>query len=191
MKLSQFAKKNSITYQTAYNMFKTGKLKCKQLPTGTIIVEDEKENNKKEYNIVYARVSSAENKSNLETQANRVSNFCLAKGWVVNEIIKEVGSGLNDNRKLLQKMLSDGKATRIIIEHQDRLTRFGFNYIKTLLKHIGCEIVVINEVENEKQDLIQDFISIITSFCARIYGQRRTKRTTERIIKELENDKTE
>ena len=72
-----------------------------------------------------------------------------------------------------------------IVEHQDRLTRFGFNYIKLLCEHIGCEIIVVNQAENETQDLMQDFISIITSFCARICGQRRCKRKTEKIIEEL------
>jgi len=190
MKLSEYAKINSITYKTAYDMFKSGKLQGRQLPTGTIVIEDNINKVKNEYNIVYARVSSSENKSNLESQAERICNFCNAKGYIIHDIKKEIGSGLNDNRKMLQDILKDGKATRIIVEHQDRITRFGFNYLKTLLKHIDCEIIVINEVKEEKQDLIQDFISIITSFCARIYGQRRTKRNTEKLIKELEDDKT-
>lgn len=190
MKLSEYAKINSITYKTAYDMFKSGKLQGRQLPTGTIVIEDNINKVKNEYNIVYARVSSSENKSNLESQAERICNFCNAKGYIIHDIKKEIGSGLNDNRKMLQDILKDGKATRIIVEHQDRITRFGFNYLKTLLKHIDCEIIVINEAKEEKQDLIQDFISIITSFCARIYGQRRTKRNTEKLIKELEDDKT-
>jgi predicted site-specific integrase-resolvase len=82
----------------------------------------------------------------------------------------------------------EGKVTKLVVEHKDRLTRFGFNYISILCKHIGCEIVVLNESNNDKEDLIQDFISVITSFCARIYGQRRTKRKTEALIKELQND---
>ena len=89
------------------------------------------------------------------------------------------------NTKLLQ-ILSNNKTTRIIIEHKDRLTRFGFNYIKTLYHG---EIYVVNEAESDKHDLIQDFISIITSFCARIYGQRRTKRNTEKIISSLSINK--
>ena len=74
------------------------------------------------------------------------------------------------------------------MEHKDRLTRFVFNYIETLLKNRGGEIVVINQVTSDKEDLIQDFISVITSFCARIYGQRRSKRSTEKLIKELETE---
>lgn len=109
----------------------------------------------------------------------------MANGWVVHKTVKEIGSGLNDNRKKLNGILEEGKATRLVVEHKDRLTRFGFNYIKTLCGHIGREIVVINEASNDKEDLIQDFVSVITSFCARIYGQRRSKRSTEKLIEEL------
>lgn len=74
------------------------------------------------------------------------------------------------------------------MEHKDRLTRFGFNYIETLLKTKEIKIEIINEEVEEKADLIEDLVSIITSFCARIYGQRRTKRKTEKIIEVIKNE---
>ena len=184
MKLSQWAKKQGICYRTAWQMFKDGKIKNSyKLETGTIIVREiEKKENKKIKTIVYARVSSSENKNNLESQAERVSKFCNANGWVINEIVKEVGSGLNDERKKLIKILQDKEVKRIVVEHKDRLTRFGFNYLKTLF---SGEIIVINEVKNNKEDLMEDFVSIITSFVARLYGQRRNKRNTEKLIKRI------
>ena len=98
-------------------------------------------------------------------------------------MIKECASGVNDSRTKLSAILDNPKVTRIVVEHKDRLTRFGFNYIKLLFKG---EIIVINDTENKcEEDLMSDFISIITSFCARIYGKRRTRRKTESIIKEL------
>jgi predicted site-specific integrase-resolvase len=139
----------------------------------------------KDYTIVYARVSSSENKPNLDSQADRISSFCSAKGWVVNEIVKECASGLNDSRPKLQKVLKNKQVTRIVVEHKDRLTRFGFEYIHTLF---DGEIVVINEAKDDKEDLIQDFTSLVTSFCARIYGKKRSLRKTEQLIKELQND---
>lgn len=185
MKLSEYARLNSVTYRTAWQWYKDGKIEgAKQLNTGTVVVPDMKKSIKDEYVVVYSRVSSSENKSNLENQAQRLVDFCLAKGWIIKEVIKETGSGLNDSRKKLLKLLKERKATKIVIEHKDRLTRFGFNYIKELF---DGEIIVVNEAENDKQDLIQDFISVITSFCARIYGQRRSKRKTEKIIQELNN----
>ena len=184
MKLSEYAKLNSITYTTAYRMYKSGKLPCKTLPTGTVVVLDEKRSTD-EYIVVYARVSSSENKPNLESQADRVAQFCNAKGLIVKEIIKECGSGLNDSRPKLQNLLKNKKITKIVVEHKDRLTRFGFEYIKTLFQG---EIIIINEVIEDEKDLMQDFVSLVTSFCARLYGKRRTKRKTERIIQELKNN---
>ena len=73
----------------------------------------------------------------------------------------------------------------------NRLTIFGFKYIDILLKSHNKKIEVINLVDSDKEDLIQDFVSVITSFCARIYGQRRSKRKTEKLIKELEDESKE
>ena len=183
MKLSQWAKKNSYTYRGAFNVFHKGLIpNSRQLDNGTIIIDDVVQPTKDEHTVVYARVSSSENKSNLDSQAERISQFCSAKGWVVHQIVKECASGLNDKRPKLQKILKENKASRIVIEHKDRLTRFGFEYIKTLY---DGEIIIINEVIEEQSDLMQDFVSLVTSFCARLYGHRRNKRRTEKLIKEL------
>lgn len=136
---------------------------------------------------IYCRVSSTINKSNLETQKQRMISYCNARGYQVDKIVTEFGSGLNDQRPKLEKLLMDETITKIVVEHKDRLTRFGFNYIEKLLTTQGRSIEVVNNVEGEKEDLIQDFISVITSFSARIYGQRRSKRCTEKLIKELED----
>ena len=73
----------------------------------------------------------------------------------------------------------------IVIEHKDRLTRFGFNYIQML--YPDCEFVIVNQCEDDK-DLFEDFVSLVTSFCARIYGRRRSKRKTEQIIETLKEE---
>ena len=187
MKLSEWAKKNHYTYRGAFNVFKRGLIPgSSQLANGTILIEDAVvDPAKEEFNVVYARVSSSENKTNLDSQAERVANFCSARGLVVHSIVKECASGLNDSRPKLQKILKDKRTTRIIVEHKDRLTRFGFEYLKTLFPG---EILVINEVVSPRDELMQDFVSLVTSFCARLYGQRRSKRKTEKLIKELQND---
>ena len=186
MKLSEYAKRNSISYQTAWLHYKQGLIpNARQLPTGTVVIDDIPNKAEEDYTVVYARVSSSENKNNLNTQAERLVQFCEANGWTVNEIVKEYASGLNDERPKLCKILKDKKATRLVVEHKDRLTRFGFNYIKTLFD--TCNIVIVNECE-DNQDLFEDFVSLITSFCARIYGKRRTKRKTEQIIEVLKEE---
>jgi len=192
MKLSVWAKKQGIAYRTAWEHFRTGKIpNAYKLASGTIIVPDEKQIPKTEFVVTYARVSSSVNKSNLESQSQRLIDFCNAKGWQTHLNVKEIGSGLNDKRKKLEDVLAKGRATKLVVEHKDRLARFGVNYIEILCNHIGCELVVLNQTLNDKEDLIQDFVSVITSFCARLYGQRRTKRKTEKIIKELCCEKEE
>lgn len=186
MKLSVYAKRLGINYRTAWEWFRTGKIKgAFKTESGAIIVPEERAK-KGDYVIIYARVSSSENKSNLNSQAERLKQYAIARGYQIREIVKEVGSGINDNRPKLQRILREEKATRIIVEHKDRLTRFGYNYLSTLLLLLDCEIEVVNQTREDKADLMQDLVSIITSFCARYYGLRRSKRKTEKIIKELE-----
>jgi len=190
-KLRDYAKENSVTYQTAYNHFKAGLISgAYQLKTGTIVIPDYHNYNdiKQDYVVTYARVSSSKNKDNLKTQSKRLIDFCNARGWQTNENITETGLGINENRQKLSKILKQGKATKLVIEHKDRLTRFGFEYIKELCNKFSCEIIIVNNTEGEKEDLMQDFVSIITSFCAKIYGQRRSTRKIEQIIKELNNE---
>lgn len=192
MKLSVYARKLGISYHTAWRWFQAGRIAGYQADTGTIIVTEpvapETPVPVTQKVVIYTRVSAAENKSNLESQAGRLQDYCAAKGWSVSQVVKEIGSGVNDNRPKLLKLLTDPTVTLIVVEHKDRLTRFGFNYIEQLLTMQDRRIEVINQAENGKEDLIQDFVSIVTSFCARLYGQRRCKRKTERIIAELRTD---
>ena len=192
MRLSQYAKKIGVTYQTVHKWFKEGKIEgAYQLSTGTIVVPDENEKTKRTKTIIYARVSSNEqHQTNLVTQAERLVDFCMANGWVVDDVVKEVGSGLNDNRKQLVKLLKDPAVKRIVVEHRDRLTRFGFHYLEILAEIEGFEIVVVNKtLDNDKNDLMSDFTAIITSFCARLYSKRRQKHKQKQLEKLLIDDK--
>lgn len=198
IKASEYAKKMSLHIRTVYRYYHNGKIKGYQdKETGTIFIlnpfKNKREDNLENKVVLYARVSSNENKNNLDSQLERLRLFAIAKGYQVVKEIKEVGSGLNDNRSklnyLLEKELKEFKI--LLVGHKDRLTRFGFNYIDILLKSHNKQIEVINLVDSDKEDLIQDFVSVITSFCARIYGQRRSKRKTEKLIKELEDESKE
>lgn len=181
VKLSEYAKMQGVSTRTLRRRIRDGSLKIEKSETGRNFVNIKQIRN--DYVVVYARVSSSENKANLDSQAERLVRFCEANGWIVKEVIKEVGSGLNDERRKLNSLFLDKKVTKVVVEHKDRLTRFGFNYLKKLW---DVEIVVVNEVEGDEQDLMQDFVSLVTSFCARIYGKRRSKRVTEKLIKSLE-----
>lgn len=188
IKLSDYAKRFGICYRTAWNRYKRG-----QFPDAIVdetnhicipikhFVRDEDSKV-----AIYARVSSSENKSNLDSQAERLTQYCIARGYKISKVVKEVGSGLNDERSKLASLLADRSIKIIVVEHKDRFSRFGMKYIEQLLEMDNRRIEVVNEALDEKEDLMQDFVSIITSFCARLYGQRRNKRRTEKLIKELQ-----
>ncbi len=185
MKLSEYAHQVGVTYRTAWRWFKDGKLRGYQMDTGTIIITEAEETRLPQKVAVYARVSSNEMKENLNRQAERLVQYCLAKGWQVQKVVKEVGSGVNDNRKQFLGLLADSTINVIVIEHKDQATRFGFAYLDTLLAQQNRRIEVVNLAENGTEDLLTDLVSIISSFCARLYGQRPAKRKTERITAEL------
>ena len=197
IKASEYAKKMSLNVRTVYRYYHNGKIKGYQdKETGTIFILNPFKNNEdnlKNKVVLYARVSSSENKTNLESQLERLRLFASAKGYQIVKEIKDIGSGLNDNRsklnELFEKELNNFEI--LLVEHKDRLTRFGFNYIDILLKSHNKKIEVINLVDNNKEELIEDFVSVITSFCTRIYSQRISKRKVEKLIKELGNESKE
>lgn len=191
MKLSTWAKENGFSYRGAYEMFKRGDIpNAEQIKSGTILVtvDSSVDLDKQDKTIIYARVSSPKQKDDVQSQASRLEHFCNNNGWKVAKVFKEIASGLNDNRPLLIKILTKEKPTRLVVEHKDRLTRFGFNYIKIYADSIGCEIVVANDTTDDENDLMSDFVALITSMTARLYGLRRGQRKTDNIIKELNNN---
>lgn len=188
MKLSDYAKQQGVRYETAWRWFRDGKIQGRRVGAHTILIDEAVPEAKPtdQATAVYARVSSAENKSNLDSQAERLVAYCAVRGYRVSKVVKEIGSGINDNRPKFLALLADPSIGRIVIEHKDRGTRFGFRYIETLLKTYGREMEVVNQAENSTEDLLTDLTSIIYSFCARLYGQRRAKRKTEKIVQALE-----
>jgi len=190
IKPSEYAKLMSISIKTVYRQFKLGQIPGYKDPnTGTIYIDNPEYTmqNKHDQNrvVLYARTSSSQNKKLVEDQLNRLRQFANAKGYTIVKEIKEFCSGLNDNRKQLESLFTRDDFDILLVEHKDRLTRFGFNYLEHLFNNHNQTIEVMNHVDNADEDIINDFKSIITSFCARIYGQRRSKRKSEKMIGEL------
>jgi predicted site-specific integrase-resolvase len=184
-KLSDYAKKFNVTYRTAWNRYKQGKIDGAFLDeTNHVLIPVNKFENKNKV-IIYSRVSNSDRKDNLDRQSERLVNYAINNGYTIIDTVKEIGSGLNDNRKKLVKLLKENNYDILLVENKDRLTRFGFNYIETLLNNNGKEIIVVNKSDDDKTDLIQDLVSIIYSFSARMYGLRKKKNKQE-IIKFLE-----
>lgn len=130
----------------------------------------------------YARVSSNEQKrkGDLDRQSQRLSEYCAKHNLYVKHIIKDVGSGLNDNRngfKRLTDLIITQQVNKLIVEHKDRLTRFQFNFIKKMFESYGCEVIVINGIDvSNEEELAADIMSLLASFSGKFYGKRSAER---------------
>jgi len=129
--------------------------------------------------IIYTRVSTSNQKDDMENQIEFLKQYSNAKGIIVDEIFKDIGSGLNYKRKKWNKLLQEcmlGHVKTVIISHKDRFIRFGYNWFEDFLKSNGVEIIVVNnEKTSPEQELVNDLISIIHVFSCRIYGLRKYK----------------
>jgi putative resolvase len=132
-----------------------------------------------------ARVSSADQKNDLERQIERLKDYAAAKGYHVTRQMSEMGSGLNDRRPKFLKLLTDPTISVILIEHRDRGTRFGFTSIEQLLAMQGRQLEVVFPKDTD-DDLVHDFVSVITSLAARIYGRRNSRRKAKQIQQGVE-----
>ena len=190
-KLSDYANMYNITYRTAWNHFKAGKIEnAFKDEHGKILIPVKSLNHNQTLKVaLYARVSNNDAKDNLDRQLERIRNYSISNGYNIVKEVKEISSDLNDKRKKLIKLLEDDSYDLIVVENKDRLTRFGFNYIKTLLNKLDKDILIINDTQDDdKKDILSDLISIIYSFSARIYGLRRGRSKSKEIEKSIKND---
>ena len=168
---------------TTSRLHHTGKLpaglQIEQLPNGRyyVIVPPEQSGRC----VVYARVSSADQKEDLDRQVGRIVEWATTQGYLPSEVVKEVGSGLNGNRRGLRRLLGDHTIGTIIVEHRERLCRFGFEYVEAALAGRGVRVVVM-ENEEVEDDLVRDVTEVMTSLCARLYGRRSARRRAERAV---------
>ena len=131
--------------------------------------------------VVYARVSSADQKEDLDRQVGRVVEWATQQGYRPDEVVKEIGSGLNGSRRRLRRLVADHTVGMIVVEHRERLSRFGFEYLEAALAGRGARILVMDEAELE-DDLVRDVTEVMTSLCARLYGRRSARRRAERAL---------
>ncbi|MGH3800142.1 MAG: IS607 family transposase [Pseudonocardiaceae bacterium] len=190
MKLSTWAKEQGVSYRAALNWFHAGTLPvpARQLPSGTILVDPPI----KEIGVVvaYCRVSSHDQKVDLERQAGRVLTLCSERRIRIDRTVTEIGSGLNGRRTKLRKVLADPKVSTIVVEHRDRLARFGVEYLEAALAAHGRTIVVLDDAELPN-DLARDLTEVLTSMCARRYGRRSAARRAAAAVVAIENEPDE
>ena len=127
--------------------------------------------------VIYARVSSASQKDGLVNQVDFLQTYANAKGIIVDEIMRDVGSGLNYNRKKFNEILFSDDIKTVLVAHKDRWIRFGFDWFERFLQSKGIELVIVNcEKLSPQEELVEDLISIIHAFSYRIYGLRKYKK---------------
>lgn len=178
MKLSDYAKQLGVTYKTAWQWWKDGRLDAYQLPTGTVIVRDPR--SAPSGVALYARASRADQKDAAMRQVQRLRAYAIARGYQVVAEVVEIASGLNDERPKLKKLLINPHVGVIVVEHRDRLTRFGYGYIASLLETQGRRVEAVFPTDSG-DGLVDDFVAVITSMAARLYGRRNSKRRAAQI----------
>jgi len=176
----------SISYSTLLRWIREGKIRVVRTEGGKYRIpysEIKKYLERREETraVIYARVSSTDPREDLERQVNYLTNYATAKGYKVVEVLKDIASGLNTGRKGLLKLfkLVEGRSVDVVlITYKDKLTRFGFEYLEEFFSTVGVRIEVFGEEPEEAtRELVEDLISIITSFAGKIYGMRSHKKT--------------
>ena len=188
IRLNEMAKRLNVSVKTLQRWDREGILIAKRTPTDRrYYTEDQyleyigSSTKSKRKTIAYVRVSSANQKDDLRNQITFIRNYVNAKGEILDDVIEDIGSGLNYNRKhwndLLLNQIPKGEIEKIYITYKDRFVRFGFDWFERFCNHYNCEIVVINNPDTSPQkELVDDLISIIHVFSCRIYGLRKYKK---------------
>jgi len=190
MNLREWAEAQHIHPQTAYRWFREGRLPVPaQRVGGLIVVGDltERAFAHRGKTAIYARVSSADQKSDLDRQVSRVTTWATSNGHSIDSVVTEVGSALNGKRAEFLSMLRDPDVTTIIVEHRDRFARFGAEYVAAALDAEHRRMVIVDDPEVD-DDLVRDMTELMTSLCARLYGRRSAAHRAAKAIEAVTVD---
>lgn len=194
MKSCKVLKLLNITRPTLCRYVKNGLVKFKQLPNGFYDYEEESiykllNKNIERKNIIYARVSTQKQKNDLENQKAILRKYCSINGIKISDEYSDIGSGINFERKEFQRLVNDvvnHKISKIYITYKDRLSRISFDMFKNLFQNFNCEIIVLNNTDDNKQiekEIFNEIISLIHCFAMKVYSSRRQKK-----LKNIEED---
>lgn len=187
IKLQDMADHLGVSIKTLQRWDREGILVAKRTPTNRRYYTEDQylsyvgKSQPKGLILAYTRVSSRSQIDDLTSQIEFLKQFVNAKGEILDDVISDIGSGLNYNRKNWNKLLLDyvakGLVSKIYITYKDRFVRFGFDWFERFCNYYNCEIVVVkNETTSPQQELVDDLISIIHVFSCRIYGLRKYKK---------------
>ncbi|MGW0878303.1 IS607 family transposase [Streptomyces sp. NPDC002671] len=189
MNLTEWAKTQGVHPQTAYRWFREGVLPVPAQRVGprTILVNVEA-NTTREAACglgLYARVSSHDQKTDLERQVARLSAWAAKAGHRVVRVEAEIASGMNGCRSRARRLLADPQVTTVVVEHKDRLGRMNVELVEAALSAAGRRLLVLDDGEVE-DDLVRDMVEVLTSFCARLYGRRSAKNRAKAALEAAE-----
>lgn len=190
MNLKEWAVAQEISYATARRWFDAGKLPVPARKVGGLILIGEPALpgvGKPGATVVYARVSSADQRGDLDRQVARVTTWATSNGIAVDRVVTEVGSALNGHRRKFLALLRDPEIATIVVEHRDRFARFGSEYVEAALAASGRSLLVVDPAEVD-DDLVRDVTEILTSLCARLYGRRAAANRAARAVSSLANE---
>jgi putative resolvase len=178
VRLKEWAAQQGIHYQTAWKWFRDGKLPVPalQTPSGTILVQPAAQATPSEDGGLglYARVSSHDQRADLDRQVSRLSQWAAAASAQVVGVEAEVGSGMTGRRPKLRRLLADPAVRTVVVTHRDRLARMNTELVEAALAAHGRRLVVLDDGEMT-DDLVRDMVEVLTSFCARLYGRRSAR----------------
>jgi putative resolvase len=188
MKLSDWAKANGVHPKTAYRWWRNGTLPvpARQINARVILVDDAASANRTAPELsavgLYARVSSHDQRSDLDRQVACLSEWAAKAGARVVRIEAEVGSGMNGARARVRRLLADPAVRTVVVEHRDRLGRMNVELVEAALSAGGRSLVVLDPAERD-DDLVRDMTQVLTSFCARLYGRRSARNRAEKALR--------
>lgn len=177
MNLTQWARLQGVHPQTAYRWFREGTLPVPavRVNSRSVLVSPEAAMAIPTTAFgLYARVSSHDQKSDLERQVARLSTWAAQAGGQVVRVEAEIGSGMNGSRSKVRRLLADPAVTTVVVEHRDRLGRMNTELVEAALSAHGRRLVVLDTGEVD-DDLVRDMVEVLTSFCARLYGRRSAR----------------
>ncbi|MBT2386149.1 IS607 family transposase [Streptomyces sp. ISL-11] len=190
MNLTEWAKIQGVHPQTAYRWFREGTLPVPAQRVGprTILVSIEAGAAPEATGGIglYARVSSHDQKTDLERQVARLARWAATAGHRVVRVESEIGSGMNGSRPKVKRLLADPDVTCVVVERKDRLGRMNVELVEAALSAAGRRLVVLGDGEVE-DDLVRDMVEVLTSFCARLYGRRSAKNRARKALEAAEH----
>ncbi|MFG2924865.1 IS607 family transposase [Streptomyces sp. NPDC048305] len=190
MNLTEWARAQGVNPHTPYRWFREGVLPVPARRVGprTILVNIDASTSPSVTGGVglYARVSSHDQKADLERQTARLSQWAAEAGHRVVRVESEIASGMNGARTKARRLLADPKVSTVVVEHKDRLGRMNVELVEAALSASGRRLVVLDDGEIE-DDLVRDMMEVLTSFCARLYGRRSAKNRAEKAFEAAEH----